>query len=372
MFEEFHPLNKKMFQILDCNGNLVNQKYMPALSSDEVLYYYQKMLYARQVDLKAVSYQRQGRMYTYPPNKGQEAIAIGTGALITDDDWLVPAYRELGAYFMKGATLKDLLLYWGGHEDGAKLPTVKNMLPISVPISSQLLHAVGIAFGLKHQQKPGVVFVYFGDGGTSQGDFHEALNFASVWQAPVLFICQNNQYAISLPRHKQTRSESIAIKSLAYGMTGVQVDGNDFLAMYQATGQAYEYAKAGNGPVLIEAVTYRLGAHTTADDPRRYRSEEEELEWVTKDPIIRLRQYLMTQNKWSMEADQELINQYNNDIDRDFNEVENPEYFLEDVFKYQYEKMPPDLKRQMEECRQFYGWNKTYLKQQEVDYEAYL
>lgn len=372
MFEEYHPLKKTMFSILDNDGNVVNDQFMPDLSGEELVANYKMMVYARQVDLKAVSFQRQGRMYTYPPSKGQEAIAIGTGALFQEEDWLVPAYRELGAYFMKGVTLKDILLYWGGHEDGSRLPGASNTLPISVPISSQLLHAAGIGFGLKHQHKPGVVFAYFGDGGTSQGDFHEGLNFSAVWNVPVVFVCQNNQYAISLPRHKQTKSDSIAIKSLAYGMPGIQVDGNDFLAVYAAAKTAKAHAAAGNGPVLIEAVTYRLGAHTTADDPRRYRSEEEEKEWVDKDPLLRMKKYLVKRELWSDEQDEALKEQYNQEIDRDFNEVESPEYHLRDMFKYHYEEMPEDLQRQYDEYREFLGWDKDYLKQQEVDYEAYL
>ncbi|MDD3739799.1 MAG: thiamine pyrophosphate-dependent enzyme, partial [Bacteroidales bacterium] len=267
MFKEYEPINKKMFQIIDNDGKIINKKHMPEISDELVLKAYKDMLFARTADQMIVSYQRQGRIYTYPPNYGQEAISGAVAQIMRNEDWLVPAFREMGAYIAKGASLKEIFLYFMGYEDGVNFKKAKNFLPYSVPIASQLVHAAGIGYEIKYRKKDQVVFTFVGDGGTSEGDFHEALNFAGVWKAPVVFIVQNNQYGISTPFRVQTASDGIAIKSYAYGIKGIQVDGNDFFAMYKAVKESFEHAKAGNGPVLIEAVTYRKGAHTTSDDP---------------------------------------------------------------------------------------------------------
>lgn len=349
-----------MLQIMDKNGKIVNKEMMPKISDEKIVDAYKLIHYSRTVDLKAVSYQRQGRMYTYPPNLGQEAAAIGISAIMREIDWLVPAYRELGAYLTKGATPKDIYLYWGGHEDGSRFPNAKNLLPMAVPIASQLLHAVGIAHGLQYQEKEGVAFACIGDGGTSEGDFHEAMNFAAVWKAPVIFMCQNNQYAISLPTKKQTVSESIAIKAVAYGMPGIRVDGNDFFACYAASKEAHEHAKSGKGPVLIEALTYRRGAHTTADDPSRYREKSEEKEWEDKDPAIRLKKYLTEKKLWSDKEEEELLEKYNKEVERQFLEFENyPPYKLDDVFQYMYTKMPAHLAEQKQTYEEFLAWKES-------------
>lgn len=361
VFDTYHPTKKKQLQILDEQGEVVNPDEMPEFSDERLIEAYKAMVFARVADLKAVSFQRQGRMYTYPPSHGQEAVAVGSGCVMQDEDWLVPAYRELGTYFQKGGTLNDILLYWGGREEGSTFPGAKNMLPISVPIATQVLHAAGIGFGLKYKKLPGVVFAYFGDGGTSEGDFHEGMNFAAVWKSPVVFVCSNNQYAISHPTTKQTVSDSIAIKSVAYGMPGIQVDGNDFFAVYAASKAAADHAREGKGPVLIEALTYRLGAHTTADDPTRYRTKEEEDYWRNRDPLKRMQTFLINKGLWEEEQDEPLREEFSQQIDADFRKIENlPDYKLEDVFKYHYAEMPTDLKRQMNEYREFLKWYETY------------
>ena len=360
MFEQFNPLQGKMLQILDNDGNVIHPEFMPEISDEKLVAAYKAMLYARVADLRAVSYQRQGRMYTYPPNLGQEAAAVGTGMLMEKDDWLVPAYRELGAWLHKGVTMKDLFLFWGGHEDGASFSSTSNMVPLCVPIASQTLHAVGIGYALKYKKRKGIVFTYIGDGGTSQGDFHEALNFAGVWQTPVLFICQNNQYAISMPREKQTASSNIAVKSVAYGMKGIQVDGNDFLATYAATAEAVKYIRSKSKPVLIECITYRQGAHTTSDDPSRYRSEEEEKIWQERDPLKRLRGYLLGKKLWQQDADVELESQYGREIDEQFTQAEQHPYQLEDVFRFMYAEMPEDLHEQQREYERFLKWKEAH------------
>ncbi|MDD4150277.1 MAG: pyruvate dehydrogenase (acetyl-transferring) E1 component subunit alpha [Bacteroidales bacterium] len=363
MFKEYDPIKKNMFQVMDNDGKIINKKFMPDIDNAEILESYKNMLFARTADNMTVSYQRQGRIFTYPPNYGQEAISGAVARIMRDEDWLVPAFRELGAYLAKGATLKEIFLYFMGYEEGVNFKNAKNFVPYAVPIASQLLHAVGIGYEIKYNKKDQVVYTFVGDGGTSEGDFHEALNFAGVWKAPVVFIVQNNQYGISTPFRMQTASDGVAIKSYAYGIKGIQVDGNDFFAMYKAVKESAEYAKAGNGPVLIEAVTYRKGAHTTSDDPSKYRTKEEEDEWDVKDPLKRLKSYLKSQKLFTDKDEETLIEDYKKEIDRQFIEAENfGAYPLEDIFKYTYGDMPDDLKQQMVEHEKFLKWKELSLK----------
>ncbi len=357
MFNEYNPVDNKLFSVMDNDGKVINEKWMPELSDKEILKAYKDMLFARTADLQIVSYQRQGRIYTYPPNYGQEAISGATGALMREEDWLVPAFRELGAYLAKGITLKEIFLYFMGHEDGSRFENANHVIPMAVPIASQLLHATGIAYEIKYNKKKEIVYTFVGDGGTSEGDFHEAVNFAGAWNVPVVFIVQNNQYGISTPFSMQTASKSIAIKSVAYGVEGIKVDGNDYFAMYKALEVATEHAKAGKGPVLIEALTYRKGAHTTSDDPTKYRTKEEEDFWGLTDPLKRLKAWLEDKKLWSDEEEKKVVSQYKKEIDRQFEEAENyPAYPLEDAFQYMYEDMPEDLKKQKMEHENYLKW----------------
>jgi pyruvate dehydrogenase E1 component alpha subunit len=357
MFRKFDPLKDKMLQVMDDEGNVIEPGLKPGISDEDVVEAYKLMQFARTADVMAVSFQRQGRMYTYPPNLGQEAISAAAGKIMRKQDWLVPAFRELGAWISKGAKLRDIYLYWGGYEDGSLFSGAPHFLPSAVPIASQLPHAVGIGFAIKYKKEDSVVFAFVGDGGTSEGDFHEALNFAGVWKVPVLFIVQNNQYAISVPVKKQTASKNLALKSAAYGIKGVKVDGNDFFAMYRALSEAFEYARKGNGPVLIEALTFRRGAHTTSDDPTLYRTEAEEKKWEAKDPIKRLRGYLVSQKLWKEKDDEPLLEQYKKEVEKEFSFYENyPPYKLEDVFKFHFKEMPADLKKQQVEYEKYLNW----------------
>jgi pyruvate dehydrogenase E1 component alpha subunit len=205
-----------------------------------------------------------------------------------------------------------------------------------------------------------VVFAFVGDGGTSQGDFHESLNFAAMWKVPVIFVIQNNQYAISVPVAKQTASKNLAVKAIAYGMPGIKVDGNDFFALYKATEEAIKHAKSGKGPVLIEALTYRRGAHTTSDDPTLYRTDKEEKEWEEKDPLKRMRGYLASKELWKEGDDEPLNQQYKKEVEKEFAVYENyPPYPVDDVFKYQFKEMPPDLKQQQMAYEQFLKWQEA-------------
>lgn len=362
MFNEYNPLNKEIFRVLDNDGKIINKTYKPQIDNDDLVKAYKNMLFARTADLMTLSYQRQGRIYTYPPNYGQEAIAGATGAIIKKDDWLVPAFREMGAMLAKGVTLKELFLYFMGNEEGSNFKNAVNVLPISVPIASQLTHAAGIGYAIKINKEDRVVFAFVGDGGTSEGDFHEAVNFAGVWKVPVIFIIQNNQYGISTPVKMQTASDSLAIKSVAYGVKGIQVDGNDFFAMYKTLEESVKICQSGEGPVLIEAVTYRKGAHTTSDDPTKYRTKEEEEEWESKDPLKRLKSYLIKNKLWSEKEEEQIIPQYKEEIDRQFIEAENfGDYKKEDVFIHLYEDMPDDLKQQMHQYDNYLQWKEARI-----------
>jgi len=356
IFNDFNPLEDKTFRIIDNDGKVINNELLPVLDDETVIKAYKAMLFARTADEMAISFQRQGRMYTYPPNNGQEALQIAAGMIMRENDWLVPAFRELGAMLAKGVSMKEIFLYYMGYEEGSNFKNANHVLPICVPIGSQLLHATGIAYSVKLQKKDEVVFPFIGDGGTSEGDFSEALNFASVWKVPVIFTIQNNQYAISVPVRSQTKSVNLAVKSVAFGLPGIKVDGNDFFAMYAAYKEAFEYSKAGNGPVLIEAYTYRKGAHTTSDDPTKYRAKEEELEWEKADPLKRLKKYMEGKGIWK-ENEEKLIEEYKLEVEKQFTEAENfRPYPLEDVFRYMYTDMPDDLKRQKADYEQFLKW----------------
>lgn len=350
-------LENELYQVLDEYGAPLSEDWKPPFPIAELKDMYFQMLFTREADMMAVSFQRQGRMYTYPPNLGQEAVSAAAGRVIREQDWLVPAFRELGAWLAKGVSMREIFLYFRGNEEASKFPGAPKMFPISVPIASQLPHAVGIAKGAALKGENSVVFTFVGDGGTSQGDFHEALNFAGVWKVPLVCIIQNNQFAISVSVKKQTASVNLAVKALSYGLPGIKVDGNDFFAMYDALVAASEHARSGDGPVVIEALTYRKGAHTTSDDPSRYRTKQEEEEWDKKDPLFRMREYLLERNGLQEEEEKQRVEQFRTEIARQFEEAENhPSYELDDVFAYMYEEMPDGLAQQKNRYEKYLSW----------------
>jgi pyruvate dehydrogenase E1 component alpha subunit len=281
--------------ILDSDGNL-DTALEPEIAPDQLKRMYRAMLLGRRLDERMVRLQRQGRLGTFAPIKGQEASQIGSVVTLRPADWMVPSFRESAAMLWRGWPITKLLLFFAGYLEGGRPEPSQHDLPVTIPVATQIPHAVGLAYAAQYRGDDAVVMVYFGDGATSEGDFHEAMNFAGVWHVPIVFVCQNNQWAISVPLKKQTHSRTIAQKALAYGFPGIQVDGNDVLAVYAASREAVERAQTGGGPTLIECVTYRLGVHTTADDPTRYRSEEEVHEWERKDPLARFRGYLRKKN----------------------------------------------------------------------------
>ncbi len=323
--------NVSHLQILDEHGT-VDSALAPALSEPQLLTLYRAMLLGRRVDERMLKLQRQGRIGTFPPTTGHEAAVCAPALAMRSSDWLVGTYRELPARLMRGEPLESALLYYNGYEEGSPLGIDARTLPIQVILGSQLPHAVGIGFAMQQLgEEDTAVVAYLGDGASSQGDFHEAANFAGVWRAPVVFICVNNGWAISVPREAQTASETIAQKAIAYGFEGIQVDGNDALAMYKATQDALARARSGGGPTLIEAISYRLMMHTTADDPKKYRDEAEEQQWWPRDPLLRFRRYLDDQNLWNDDKEQELEVELKSEIETAVKRFESEHVFKPDA-----------------------------------------
>lgn len=336
-------------QILDEDGKLDEKLARDTLTDEQVLFAYEFMVLCRTYDEVAFKLQRSGRMGTYPQNKGQEAAAIGSGlAAVKGRDFLVPCYRENAALFLHGLPMEKILLHWMGDERGNRIPEGVLMTPLSIPIGTQMLHATGIAWAYKMRKEDRCVITYFGDGATSEGDFHEAMNFATVFNVPCVFFCQNNQWAISVPRESQMASETVAQKGLAYGAHCIQVDGNDLFAVYKATREAIDRARGGGGVTLIEAITYRLADHTTADDARRYRDEEEVASWRGKDPLIRLRKYLERKGLWDdakQAAHEEKCKAQVAEIVKNAEGIEKPS--TDDIFDYTFgTELPAELQRQ--------------------------
>lgn len=347
LFEDFDPLKGEMLQILDQTGKIINDKLVPKIKKDTLLKMYRTMILGRIMDEKALQFQRQGRMLTYAPNHGQEAAQLGSIAAMDDKDWLVLAFRELNAMLYKGVTLEQSFLYWLGNEMGSRFDDGVKVLPINVPIGSQINHAAGLAYASKLRETGEVTIAYIGDGGTSHGEFHEGMTFAATYDLPMIVIIQNNQYAISTPR-TIIKTKTLAQKALAYGIPGIQVDGNDPLAMYLAVETARERAASGKGATLIEAVTYRMGPHTTSDNPKLYRQDSEVEEWAKKDPIIRFKKYLIDKKYWSEDKDKTLHENSKKEVLDTFKKVENSgQVDLEEIFKYTYESMTPELEKQI-------------------------
>ncbi len=339
-------------QILDENGRLDERLAKGTLSDEDVVFLYEHMSLCRAYDEIAFKLQRSGRMGTYPQNIGQEAAAAGAGfALRKGIDWLVPCYRENAALFLHGLPMEKILLHWMGDERGNQIPEGVNILPISIPIGTHPLHAVGIAWAAKLRGEDRVAVAFFGDGATSEGDVHEALNFATVLRLPVVFFCQNNSWAISVPSSKQFLNKTVAQRALAYDAIGIQIDGNDIFASYKAMKDAMARAKEGV-VTFIEAVTYRMGDHTTADDARRYRDAAELETWRQRDPLLRVRRYLTAKNKWD-DAKQEAMEARHKarvgEIVKNAEGIEKPS--TADIFDYTFASLPPELERQKDTMR---------------------
>jgi pyruvate dehydrogenase E1 component alpha subunit len=267
---------------------------------------YRGMVLTRAFDLKAVSLQRTGRLGTYAVSLGQEGVSVGIASAMREEDVVLPSYRDNGTLLWRGTKMEEILLFWGGDERGSLSSGPVHDFPYCIPVGSQAPHAAGVAYAFKLRKEPRVAVCLFGDGATSKGDVWEAMNFAGVHKLPVVFVANNNQWAISVPLQLQTASQTLAQKAIAAGFCGEQVDGNDVIAMRAAAEDAIGEARAGGGPRLIEAVTYRLSDHTTADDAARYRPPEEVQARWKEEPIARLRAYLVSQKAWGKSQEEEL------------------------------------------------------------------
>ncbi len=339
----------KYQQYLNENAELVTNLPAFAKKTDALVKMYKTMSLMRVFDAKSVALQRTGKMGTYAGILGQEAISVAMGAAMQKDDVLCPSYREYGAFVQRGMKLSDVFRYWGGDERGNDFAHSGDF-PICVPIGTQCLHAAGVATAFKLRKQKRVAVTSIGDGGTSQGDFYEAMNLAGDWQLPLVFVVNNNQWAISIPRSIQTRCATIAQKAIAAGFEGIQVDGNDIIAMRAVMDEALEKARQGKGPTLIEAVTYRLCDHTTADDAKRYRDTKEVEDAWKKEPLLRIRSYLMQTGAWSDAEETALLQQCAAEVDAAVEEYMNqaPQE-PESMFKWLYETLPEAYESQRQE-----------------------
>src|SRR5690625_1943025 len=342
-----------MFQILNEEGKVVNEEAMPDLSDEQLKELMRRMVYTRVLDQRSIALNRQGRLGFYAPTAGQEASQIASHFALDKDDFLLPGYRDVPQLIWHGLPLYKAFLFSKGHFHGNQMEGV-NGLPPQIIIGAQYIQAAGVALGLKMRGKKQVAVTYTGDGGTSQGDFYEGLNFAGVYEVPAIFFVQNNFFAISVPVEIQTKAKTLAQKAVAAGMEGFQVDGMDPLAVYAITKHARERAINGEGPTLIETVTYRYGPHTMAgDDPTRYRTKELDSEWEQKDPLVRFRKYLEDKNLWSEDEETKVVEEAKEDIKEAIKKADNyPKQKVTDLIGNMFEELPAHLQEQFEEYKE--------------------
>ncbi len=344
-----------MFQVLSSEGEVVSEF---KLDHSLLVSMYRDMVLSRVLDAWLMRLQRMGKIAIHAPSEGHEAAYVGTAYALDEEDWIFPLYREFPAYIARKVPLKEIINRQlansmdplKGHEFLIFGDVRHRIVPAPVPVSLHITPAVGFALAFKMTGRKNIVMNYFGDGTTSKGDFHEGLNFAGVFKAPIVFVCTNNQYAISVHISRQTASNTIAEKAVAYGFEGVRVDGNDVIACYLAAEKAVGKARMGGGPTLIEAFTYRIGPHTTADDPRRYRSIEEVNEWRAKDPIKRLKKFLVDSGIWSESEDSSLWNECEETVKKTIEECEKvPPLHYTAIFEDVYSSEPWHLTEEREE-----------------------
>jgi pyruvate dehydrogenase E1 component alpha subunit len=329
------------FQILNEEGEVDESLFPKDLSNDKLLEMYKQMSLARTIDAKALSLQRQGRIVTYAPLIGEEATQIGSAMAMRASDCVVPNFRQHGVLISRGMSMIDFFISWRGYEDGAAKSSYQ-MLPYAVPVSTQMLHATGLAYAMKYRKMDAAVVAYVGDGGTSEGDFYECMNFAGVLNVPLVIIIENNQWAISVPRKEQTAAQTLAQKAIAAGIPSIQVDGNDVIGVYKAVSDAI--ANSNNTPTVIECITYRMSLHTTADDPTKYRPDSEVEAWKPKDPILRLRKYLNAKGLLNDALEKEMSDKQAADIDKAIAEAEKFKGDPKSMFNNLYSFIPDVLK----------------------------
>jgi len=338
------PLAEKMHQVLTPEGEVVGE--LPDLSAEQLLGFYRWMIFGRLFSDRMVALQRQGRMGTFGPLNGQEATSVGVAAPLQAEDWITGSYREFLCYFVKGVLPVEVMRRYRGHV-GVRYNAEARCLPTQIVLATQMLHAAGLAMAIKYEGKPQVAVGVCGDGATSEGDFNETLNFAAVFQAPMVIVVQNNGWAISTPRGYQTRAEFIAHRGPGFGMPGYVVDGNDVLAVYQVMSDCVARARAGDGPSLIEAITYRMGAHTTADDPTKYRPAAELEAWRKRDPITRFHKFLLDRQMLTEPEAADIQEQVKADIQAAIDDLDaTPPQNPADIFDLVYETPTPQIEQQ--------------------------
>jgi 2-oxoisovalerate dehydrogenase E1 component alpha subunit len=341
-------------QILDPNGHLVARLPRFAEDMDEVVKMYEAMTRVRVFDNKAVNLQRTGQLGTYPPSLGHEATHVGVGAAMRPEDVLAPVYREFGTQLWRGVSMTEILMYWGGDERGSDFAGPRHDFAWCVPIATQTLHAAGAAMAFKVRREPRCALAYIGDGGTSEGAFYEALNLAGARALPVVFVIVNNGWAISVPVAAQTATTTLAQKSIAAGIPGVQVDGNDVFAVREVVSEALETARRGGGPCLIETLTYRLSDHTTADDASRYRSDTEVKQAWAIEPLIRIREYLVNAGAWNDAKEQSLLQDCARQVDAAVSEyLHSVKPSTDAMFDHLFAALPPHLEEQRATARTY-------------------
>ena len=332
---------------LDADGQAAAELPEFAADRDELIALYRAMVLTRGFDAKAISLQRTGRLGTYASSLGQEAVAVGIGAAMRPEDVLLPSFREQGAQLMRGVTMTESLLYWGGDERGGDVAGPREDFPVCVPVGTHAPHAVGVALAFRLRGEARAAVCVMGDGATSKGDVYESMNLAGLWALPLVFVVNNNEWAISVPRARQTAAQTLAQKAVAAGFPGQQVDGNDVIAVRHAVAAALDTARRGDGPTMIEALTYRLGDHTTVDDARRYRDDEEVSRRWKADPIARVRKYLTVAAGWTKEDEEALIADCAEKIDEAAAAyLATPPQPPESMFDYLHERPPADLAEQ--------------------------
>ncbi|MGI9274874.1 MAG: pyruvate dehydrogenase (acetyl-transferring) E1 component subunit alpha [Endozoicomonas sp.] len=338
-------------QFLDDEGEAIQPLPLWVENSEILLDYYRAMVIARQGDAKAVAMQRTGQMGTYPSCLGQEAISAVFGTLMEKKDVLIPYYRDLAGLMQRGVPISDVYLYWGGDERGSASPEWGHDFPNCVPIATQASHAAGVASAMKIRHEPQVAVCSLGDGATSKGDFTESLNLAGAWQLPVVYIINNNQWAISVPRAIQSGAPTLAQKGVSAGLPSVQVDGNDVIALHEVISEALDRARSGKGATVIEAISYRLSDHTTADDASRYRNSDELKDAWGREPVKRLRNFLHHRGLWDEQKEQTLKQEAAAVVDKAVKTyLETPLPAIKDLFDHHYAHMPPQLEKQKREA----------------------
>lgn len=346
-----HTPQYETLQVLNENGEIVNRDLMPDLTDEQLVELFKQMIWSRIVDDRSTKLNRQGRLGFFAPTAGEEASQMASNFAMTKDDYLLGGYRDVPELVKHGLSLAKAFMWSKGMVNGNKYEKELNAMPPQIIIGAQYVQTAGVALGLKKKGAKALAYTYTGDGGTSQGDFYEGMNFAGAFKAPALFVVQNNKYAISVPRELQTAAPVLVQKAVAVGIPGIVVDGMDALAVYAAAKQARDYIIAGNGPVMLETLTYRYGPHTlSGDDPKRYRTKEEEDAWHAKDPLVRMRKFLTDKGIWNQDQEDAYEQEVEEKINQAIQEVESqPSESVTEYLQNEFVETPPAIQKQIDE-----------------------